>query len=37
MLYCTAGILLRMLLSDPLLSGLTHVIVDEVHERDRFT
>eukprot|EP00897_Mesotaenium_endlicherianum_P002934 jgi/Mesen1/2669/ME000167S01818 len=33
LLFCTTGILLRRLLSDPELQGLTHVIVDEVHER----
>ncbi|KAI8035148.1 putative ATP-dependent RNA helicase DHX57 [Drosophila gunungcola] len=31
--FCTTGILLRRLASDPLLEGVTHVIVDEVHER----
>jgi ATP-dependent RNA helicase DHX57 len=31
--FCTAGILLRRLYSDPLLSSVTHVIIDEVHER----
>lgn len=33
LLFCTTGILLRRLLSDPNLTGVTHVIVDEVHER----
>ncbi|CAM6128719.1 unnamed protein product [Calypogeia fissa] len=33
LLFCTTGILLRRLLSDPDLEGVTHVIVDEVHER----
>mmetsp|Transcript_21181 Transcript_21181/g.58791 ORF Transcript_21181/g.58791 Transcript_21181/m.58791 type:complete len:1160 (+) Transcript_21181:1213-4692(+) len=33
LLFCTIGILLRRLLGDPELSGLTHVVVDEVHER----
>lgn len=32
--YCTTGILLRYLQSDPLLTDFTHVIVDEAHERD---
>lgn len=32
-LFCTTGILLRKMLSDPDLKGVTHVIVDEVHER----
>lgn len=33
LLFCTTGILLRRLLSDPELIGVSHVIVDEVHER----
>ncbi|XP_063818252.1 ATP-dependent RNA helicase DHX29 isoform X2 [Pseudophryne corroboree] len=33
LLYCTTGILLRKLQEDILLKGITHVIVDEVHER----
>ncbi|KAI7866161.1 P-loop containing nucleoside triphosphate hydrolase protein [Spinellus fusiger] len=33
LVFCTTGILLRRLESDKLLSGITHVIVDEVHER----
>ncbi|XP_057650908.1 putative ATP-dependent RNA helicase DHX57 [Diorhabda carinulata] len=31
--FCTTGILLRRLESEPTLPNLTHVIVDEVHER----
>ncbi|XP_071120000.1 ATP-dependent RNA helicase dhx29-like [Mytilus edulis] len=31
--YCTTGVLLRKLQSDTILSNVTHVIVDEVHER----
>ncbi|CAI9096105.1 OLC1v1032182C3 [Oldenlandia corymbosa var. corymbosa] len=33
LLFCTTGILLRRLLIDKTLKGVTHVIVDEVHER----
>ncbi|XP_077546866.1 ATP-dependent RNA helicase DHX30-like isoform X2 [Haemaphysalis longicornis] len=33
-LFCTVGILLRHLQENPSLQGLSHVIVDEVHERD---
>ncbi|KAK1171604.1 putative ATP-dependent RNA helicase DHX57 isoform X1 [Acipenser oxyrinchus oxyrinchus] len=33
LLYCTAGVLLRRLEGDTDLQGVTHVIVDEVHER----
>eukprot|EP00755_Sulcionema_specki_P019880 Sspe_Gene.12250::Locus_4166_Transcript_1_9_Confidence_0.176_Length_4267::g.12250::m.12250/K18995/DHX29; ATP-dependent RNA helicase DHX29 len=33
LLYCTTGILLRKLVADPLLSSVSHAIVDEVHER----
>ncbi|XP_050068197.1 putative ATP-dependent RNA helicase DHX57 isoform X2 [Anopheles maculipalpis] len=31
--FCTTGILLRRLQSDPMLASVTHIIVDEVHER----
>ncbi|KAJ3090383.1 ATPdependent RNA helicase [Quaeritorhiza haematococci] len=31
--FMTASVLLRQLVSDPLLSNVTHVILDEVHER----
>ncbi|KAG6617899.1 ATP-dependent RNA helicase [Phytophthora cinnamomi] len=34
LLFCTTGILLRRLLNDRQLSGVSHVIVDEVHERN---
>lgn len=34
LLFCTVGILLRKLQSNPSLEGVSHVIVDEVHERD---
>ncbi|EDW06069.1 putative ATP-dependent RNA helicase DHX57 [Drosophila mojavensis] len=33
--FCTTGILLRRLSSDPLLTNVSHVIVDEVHERSQ--
>jgi HrpA-like RNA helicase len=33
LLFCTTGVLLRRLESDPTLAGTTHVLVDEVHER----
>ncbi|WCJ40101.1 DExH-box ATP-dependent RNA helicase DExH3 [Euphorbia peplus] len=33
LLFCTTGILLRRLLVDRNLNGVTHVIVDEIHER----
>lgn len=33
LLYCTTGVLLRKLQDDGLLKNVSHVIVDEVHER----
>ena len=33
LLFCTTGILLRRLAGDPGLGGVSHVVVDEVHER----
>lgn len=33
-LYCTSGVLLRRLQTNPGLDGCTHVIIDEAHERD---
>ena len=33
LLFCTTGVLLRRLESDAALCGVTHVLVDEVHER----
>ncbi len=33
LLFCTTGVVLRRLHDDPNLIGVTHVIVDEVHER----
>mmetsp|Transcript_34742 Transcript_34742/g.64848 ORF Transcript_34742/g.64848 Transcript_34742/m.64848 type:complete len:1105 (-) Transcript_34742:639-3953(-) len=34
LLFCTTGILLRQLHGDPDLKEVTHLLVDEVHERD---
>lgn len=36
-LFCTAGVLLRRLQKEPNLASVTHLILDEVHERDVFT
>ena len=33
-LFCTTGVLLRRLQCDPDLAAVSHVFVDEVHERD---
>ena len=33
LMFCTTGILLRRLEGEPDLNGVTHIIVDEVHER----
>lgn len=33
-LYATSGVLLRRLLNNPGLTGCTHIIIDEAHERD---
>ena len=33
LLFCTTGVVLSRLVDDPELSGVTHVVVDEVHER----
>lgn len=35
LLFMTPGILLKKLNGDPLLTQYTHIIIDEVHERDR--
>ena len=32
--FCTSGSLLRRLATDPTLEGVSHLILDEVHERD---
>lgn len=34
LLFLTVGVLLRKLQSNPWLQGISHVLVDEVHERD---
>jgi HrpA-like RNA helicase len=31
--FCTTGILIRRLMVDPQLANVSHVIIDEVHER----
>lgn len=38
LMFCTNGILLRMLTSpgDDGISNVTHLVIDEIHERDRF-
>jgi len=33
-MYCTTGVLVQRLQSDKMLNQFTHVIVDEIHERD---
>nr|CAD2165609.1 unnamed protein product [Meloidogyne enterolobii] len=35
--YCTSGVLLRKLTNDELASEITHVILDEIHERETNT
>ncbi|XP_056334421.1 ATP-dependent DNA/RNA helicase DHX36 isoform X2 [Danio aesculapii] len=32
-LYCTTGVILQWLHSDPYLSSITHLVLDEIHER----
>ena len=34
LLFCTFGILLRQLQSDGALDSITHIVIDEVHERN---
>ncbi|XP_044151622.1 ATP-dependent RNA helicase DHX30 isoform X2 [Bufo gargarizans] len=34
LLFCTVGVLLKKLQTNPELEGVSHVVVDEVHERD---
>jgi len=33
LLFCTTGVILRLLIENPTLDGISHVVVDEVHER----
>eukprot|EP00658_Telonema_sp_P-2_P026988 TRINITY_DN2094_c0_g2_i1.p1 TRINITY_DN2094_c0_g2~~TRINITY_DN2094_c0_g2_i1.p1 ORF type:complete len:230 (+),score=50.46 TRINITY_DN2094_c0_g2_i1:31-720(+) len=33
LLFCTTGVMLRQLAEDPSLAGVSHVFIDEVHER----
>ncbi|EAW78763.1 DEAH (Asp-Glu-Ala-His) box polypeptide 36, isoform CRA_c [Homo sapiens] len=33
-LYCTTGIILQWLQSDPYLSSVSHIVLDEIHERN---
>lgn len=35
--FCTVGILLKVMQSNPKLDGATHIVVDEVHERGLHT
>ncbi|ETM45379.1 hypothetical protein, variant [Phytophthora nicotianae P10297] len=37
LIFCTTGTLLKWLNNDPLAKGFSHIILDEVHERDQFT
>lgn len=32
-LFCTTGMLLQFMQSDPALKGFSHIILDEIHER----
>uniref|UniRef100_A0A182UEG6 ATP-dependent RNA helicase DHX36 n=1 Tax=Anopheles melas TaxID=34690 RepID=A0A182UEG6_9DIPT len=36
-MFCTTGIVLTIMQSDPLLSEYTHLVLDEIHERDVIT
>ena len=37
LVFVTPGILLRKLNSDPFLTEYTHIIIDEIHEKDKYT
>ena len=36
-MFCTVGILLKVMQSNPTLKGATHIVVDEVHEKGLHT
>ncbi|XP_057519359.1 DExH-box ATP-dependent RNA helicase DExH1 [Amaranthus tricolor] len=36
LLFCTTGVLLRQLVQDPNLTGVSHLLVDEIHERGMY-
>lgn len=36
LLFCTTGVLLRQLVLDPNLTGVSHLLVDEIHERGMY-
>eukprot|EP01025_Chloroclados_australasicus_P058518 TRINITY_DN7357_c0_g1_i12.p1 TRINITY_DN7357_c0_g1~~TRINITY_DN7357_c0_g1_i12.p1 ORF type:complete len:427 (-),score=79.89 TRINITY_DN7357_c0_g1_i12:85-1272(-) len=35
LLFCTTGVLLRKIQNDPKLKGVSHVVIDEIHERNK--
>lgn len=35
LLFCTAGVFRRRMLTDPQLASVTHLVLDELHERDK--
>lgn len=37
LLFCTTGVFRRRMLADPFLTGVTHLVLDELHERDKIT
>lgn len=37
LLFCTTGVFRRRLLAEPSLPGITHLVLDELHERDKVT
>ena len=36
LVFCTNGVLMRMVTGQDRLAGITHVVCDEIHERDKF-